>query len=144
MSSVSGYGKATDSPKPARPSRSTPSTNRTGRDRSANRSGGVEVKLIDDHWNEVPAGEPGELAVRGYNVMKGYLGRPEATKEVIRDGWFRTGDIATRDEDGYYFIVDRAKDLIVRGGFNVYPRELEEVIIGHPEVSLVAVVGIPR
>lgn len=75
------------------------------------------MKLIDDHWNEVPAGgEPGELAVRGYNVMKGYLGgRPEATKEVIRDGWFRTGDIATRDEDGYYFIVDRAKDLIVRG-----------------------------
>jgi long-chain acyl-CoA synthetase len=104
---------------------------------------GVEVKLIDDDWNEVPAGEPGELAVRGYNVMKGYLGRPEATEEVVRDGWFRTGDIATRDDDGYYFIIDRAKDLIVRGGFNVYPRELEEVIIAHPEVSLVAVVGIP-
>ncbi|MEU2005869.1 long-chain fatty acid--CoA ligase [Rhodococcus sp. NPDC019627] len=104
---------------------------------------GVEVKLIDDQWNEAPAGEPGELAIRGYNVMKGYLGQSEATQEVIRDGWFRTGDIATRDEDGYYFIVDRAKDLIVRGGFNVYPRELEEVIIGHPEVSLVAVVGIP-
>lgn len=75
--------------------------------------------------------------------MKGYLGRPEATEEVLRDGWFRTGDIARRDEDGYYFIIDRAKDLIVRGGFNVYPRELEEVIIAHPEVSLVAVVGIP-
>ncbi|EME19165.1 long-chain-fatty-acid--CoA ligase [Rhodococcus triatomae BKS 15-14] len=105
---------------------------------------GVEVKLIDAGWNEVPVGEPGELCVRGYNVMKGYLGRPEATTEVIRDGWFRTGDIATRDEDGYYFIVDRAKDLIVRGGFNVYPRELEEVIITHPEVSLVAVVGVPN
>ncbi|WP_415394486.1 long-chain-fatty-acid--CoA ligase (plasmid) [Rhodococcus globerulus] len=104
---------------------------------------GVEVKLIEKDWNEVRAGEPGELAVRGYNVMKGYLGRPEATEEVIRDGWFRTGDIARRDEDGYYFIIDRAKDLIVRGGFNVYPRELEEVIIAHPEVSLVAVVGIP-
>jgi long-chain acyl-CoA synthetase len=104
---------------------------------------GVEVKLIDSDWNEVPAGEPGELAVRGYNVMKGYLGRPEATEEVVRDGWFRTGDIATRNDDGYYFIIDRAKDLIVRGGFNVYPRELEEVIIAHPEVSLVAVIGIP-
>lgn len=104
---------------------------------------GVEVKLINDEWIEVPDGEPGEIAVRGYNVMKGYLGRPEATQEVLRDGWFRTGDIARRDEDGYYFIIDRAKDLIVRGGFNVYPRELEEVIIGHPEVSLVAVVGTP-
>lgn len=104
---------------------------------------GVEVKLIDSDWNEVPEGEDGELAVRGHNVMKGYLGRPEATAEVMRDGWFRTGDIATRDGDGYYFIVDRAKDLIVRGGFNVYPREVEETLIAHPDVSLAAVIGVP-
>lgn len=104
---------------------------------------GIEVRLIDEQWNEVRAGERGELIVRGHNVMKGYLGRPEATAEVLRDGWFRTGDIATRDEDGYYYIVDRAKDLIVRGGFNIYPRELEEMIITHPDVSLVAVVGVP-
>ena len=104
---------------------------------------GIEAKLIDPDWNEVTDGEAGEVAVRGHNVMKGYLGRPEATTEVIRDGWFRTGDIATRDEDGYYFIIDRAKDLIVRGGFNVYPREVEETLIAHPDVSLVAVIGIP-
>jgi long-chain acyl-CoA synthetase len=104
---------------------------------------GIEARLIDRDWNEVAEGEAGELAVRGHNVMKGYLGRPEATAEVIRDGWFRTGDIATRDEDGYYFIIDRAKDLIVRGGFNVYPREVEETLGAHPDVSLVAVVGVP-
>ena len=105
---------------------------------------GVAVKLIDKDWNEVPDGEAGEIAIRGHNVMKGYLGRPDATAQAIRDGWFRTGDIATRDVDGYYTIVDRAKDMIVRGGFNVYPRELEEVIMTHPAVSLVAVVGVPH
>jgi long-chain acyl-CoA synthetase len=105
---------------------------------------GVAVKLIDKDWNEVPDGEAGEIAIRGHNVMKGYLGRPDATAQAIRDGWFRTGDIATRDTDGYYTIVDRAKDMIVRGGFNVYPRELEEVIMTHPAVSLVAVVGVPH
>jgi long-chain acyl-CoA synthetase len=105
---------------------------------------GVQVKLIDNAWQEVPDGEAGEIAIRGHNVMKGYLGRPEATAEAVQDGWFRTGDIGTRDADGYYFIVDRAKDMIVRGGFNVYPRELEEVIMTHPAVSLVAVVGVPH
>ena len=105
---------------------------------------GVEVKLVDAEWNDAPEGEAGEIAIRGHNVMKGYLGRPEATAAAIHDGWFRTGDIGTRDADGYYFIVDRAKDMIVRGGFNVYPRELEEVIMTHPEVSLVAVVGVPH
>ncbi|WP_182376001.1 long-chain fatty acid--CoA ligase [Nocardioides sp. WS12] len=105
---------------------------------------GIEVKLIGPDWNEVPGGEAGEIAIRGHNVMKGYLGRPEASAEVIRDGWFRTGDIATRDADGYYFIIDRAKDLIVRGGFNVYPREVEETVIAHPDVSLVAVIGVPH
>ena len=105
---------------------------------------GVQVKLIDDSWREVPDGEAGEIAIRGHNVMEGYLNRPEATAEAIRDGWFRTGDIGRRDEDGYYYIVDRAKDMIVRGGFNVYPRELEEVILTHPAVSLVAVIGVPH
>ena len=76
--------------------------------------------------------------------MKGYYNRPEATAEVMRDGWFRTGDLARRDEDGFYYIVDRAKDMIIRGGFNVYPREIEEVLMTHPDVSLAAVVGVPH
>lgn len=105
---------------------------------------GVQLRLIDAEWNEVPEGESGEIAIRGHNVMKGYHGRPDATAEVLRDGWFRTGDIARRDEDGYYFIVDRAKDMVVRGGFNVYPREIEEIVMTHPDVSLAAVVGVPH
>lgn len=102
---------------------------------------GVELKLIDDDWNEVDG--TGEIAIRGPNVMKGYLNRPEATAAVIRDGWFRTGDVARRDEDGFYFVVDRTKDLIIRGGFNIYPREIEEMLLTHPAVSLVAVIGVP-
>ncbi|MFB9831572.1 long-chain-fatty-acid--CoA ligase [Actinoallomurus acaciae] len=102
---------------------------------------GVEMKLVDDDGKDAGDG-PGEIAVRGHCVMKGYLGRPEATAEVLREGWFRTGDIARRDEDGYYFIIDRSKDMIIRGGFNVYPREVEEVLMTHPDVSLAAVVGI--
>ncbi|MGW4636941.1 long-chain-fatty-acid--CoA ligase [Sphaerisporangium sp. NPDC004334] len=105
---------------------------------------GVEMKLIDPAWNTVAGEGPGEIAIRGHNVMKGYLGRPEATAEVTKDGWFRTGDIATRDADGYYFIIDRVKDMIIRGGFNVYPRELEEVLMTHEAVSLAAVVGVPH
>src|SRR5438105_10501132 len=75
--------------------------------------------------------------------MKGYLGRPEATAEAIRNGWFHTGDIGYRDPDGFFFIVDRSKDMIIRGGYNVYPRELEEVLMTHPAVSMVAVIGVP-
>jgi long-chain acyl-CoA synthetase len=105
---------------------------------------GVEMRLIDDDWNTVPAGEVGEIAIRGHNVMKGYWNKPEATAESIRDGWFRTGDMAKVDEDGYYFIVDRKKDLIIRGGYNVYPREIEEVLHEHPAVAEVAVIGIPH
>ena len=86
----------------------------------------------------------GEIAIRGHNIMKGYYNRPEATAEVMRDGWFRTGDLARRDEDGFYYIVDRAKDMIIRGGFNVYPREIEEVLMTHPAVSLAAVIGVPH
>ena len=106
---------------------------------------GVECKLIDPAWSEITeANVVGEIAIRGHNVMKGYLNRPDATAEVMRDDWFRTGDLAHRDSDGYYYIVDRSKDMIIRGGYNVYPREVEEVLIGHPDVSLVAVVGIPH
>ncbi|MBB3727080.1 long-chain-fatty-acid--CoA ligase [Nonomuraea dietziae] len=103
---------------------------------------GVEMRLIDSDWKTIEGEGPGEIAIRGHNVMKGYYGRPEATDEVMNDGWFRTGDIATRDADGYYAIIDRAKDMIIRGGFNVYPRELEEVLMTHPAVSLAAVVGV--
>ncbi|GAA3066575.1 long-chain-fatty-acid--CoA ligase [Streptosporangium carneum] len=105
---------------------------------------GVEMRLIDGDWKTVEGDEPGEIAIRGHNVMKGYYNRPEATAEAMNDGWFRTGDIAVRDADGYYTIIDRAKDMIIRGGFNVYPRELEEVLMTHPEVSLAAVVGVPN
>lgn len=105
---------------------------------------GVELSLLDAEGRQCGPGERGELIIRGHNVMKGYLGRPAATAEAIDgDGWLRTGDIAMRDEDGYYYIVDRAKDLIVRGGFNVYPREVEETLMTHPAISLAAVVGIP-
>ncbi|TYK46307.1 long-chain-fatty-acid--CoA ligase [Actinomadura decatromicini] len=103
---------------------------------------GVRMKLIDDEWKEIEGEGPGEIAVRGHNIMKGYYGRPEATEDAIRDGWFRTGDVARRDEDGYYYIIDRSKDMIIRGGYNVYPRELEEVLLTHPDVSLAAVVGV--
>jgi long-chain acyl-CoA synthetase len=104
---------------------------------------GVEVRCVDPHDNAVPAGERGEVVVRGPNVMKGYFERPDATAEAMRGGWFRTGDIGQFDGDGYLSIVDRKKDLILRGGFNVYPREVEEVLLMHPAVAQVAVIGVP-
>jgi long-chain acyl-CoA synthetase len=103
---------------------------------------GVEVRIVDDDMNDVPVGEPGEVVIRGHNVMKGYYKKPEANEEAFRGGWFHSGDVGKMDEDGYFYIVDRTKDMIIRGGFNVYPREVEEVLISHPEVSLVAVVGV--
>lgn len=104
---------------------------------------GVEVKCFDDDDNEVAPGERGEVVIRGSNVMKGYYKRPEATVEAFRGGWFHTGDIGIIDDEGYLAIVDRKKDMILRGGYNIYPRELEEVIITHPAVSLCAVIGVP-
>jgi long-chain acyl-CoA synthetase len=108
---------------------------------------GVEVEIADESVEErielLPAGELGEIVIRGHNVFAGYLDNPEATAEAIVDGWFRTGDIGTRDEDGFISIVDRKKDLIIRGGFNVYPREVEEVLARHPAVAQVAVIGVP-
>ncbi|EFG64803.1 long-chain-fatty-acid-CoA ligase [Streptomyces sp. SPB074] len=105
---------------------------------------GVELSVLDPEGAELPDGETGELAVRGPNVMKGYWQRPEATAEVLMpDGRLRTGDLARRDEDGFYYIVDRKKDLIIRGGYNVYPRELEEVLYEHPAVLEAAVLAVP-
>ena len=105
---------------------------------------GVQMRLIDEAGQTSAAGDIGEIAIRGHNVMKGYWAKPEATAETITDGWFRTGDLATVDSDGYYFIVDRKKDMIIRGGYNVYPREIEEVLHEHPAVAEVAVIGIPH
>jgi long-chain acyl-CoA synthetase len=105
---------------------------------------GVQMRLIDEAGQTVPERDIGEIAIRGHNVMKGYWGKPEATAEAMTDGWFRTGDMAKVDSDGYYYIVDRKKDLIIRGGYNVYPREIEEVLHEHPAVAEVAVIGIPH
>ncbi len=136
---VEGYGLSETSP--------VASFNRTDRPTRPGSIGqpvwGVEMKLIEDDWKDAGDG-PGEIAIRGHCVMKGYYRRADDTAEVIRDGWFRTGDIARRDESGYYYIIDRSKDMIIRGGFNVYPREIEEVLMTHPEVSLAAVVGVPH
>ena len=105
---------------------------------------GVEMRLVDDAGQTVTGGEIGEIAIRGHNVMKGYWNKPEATAESMTDGWFRTGDMARVDEDGYFYIVDRKKELIIRGGYNVYPREIEEALHEHPAVAEVAVVGMPH
>jgi long-chain acyl-CoA synthetase len=104
---------------------------------------GVDVRCFDHDDKEVGRGERGEVVIRGTNVMKGYYKRPEATAEAFRNGWFHTGDIGIIDHEGYLAIVDRKKDMILRGGYNIYPRELEEVIMTHPAVSLCAVIGVP-
>ncbi len=105
---------------------------------------GVLLRLVDAEGNEVHQGQPGEIQIKGPNVMKGYWNQPEATAESLSEGWFATGDIAVVDRDGYFVIVDRKKDVIIRGGYNVYPREIEEALHEHPAVALVAVVGIPH
>jgi long-chain acyl-CoA synthetase len=138
---VEGYGLSETSP--------LASFNRTDRERKAGSIGtaveGVEMKLVGEDGRDVPAGEVGEIVIRGHNVMKGYWRRPDATAEAISaDGWFRTGDLARRDEDGDFFIVDRRKDMVIRGGYNVYPREVEEVLYQHPAVRECAVVGVPH
>ena len=110
---------------------------------------GVEMKLISSEpgvREDVEDAEDviGEIAIKGPNIMKGYYGRPDATAEAIVDGWFRSGDLGRKDADGWYYIVDRSKDMIIRGGYNVYPREIEEVLLTHPDVSLAAVIGVPH
>jgi long-chain acyl-CoA synthetase len=137
---LEGYGLSETSP--------VASFNHPDRERKPGSIGtpieGVEMQVWDDDGNELPRGEVGEIVIRGHNVMKGYWERPEATAEAIdENGWFRTGDMAKVDEDGYFFIVDRKKDLIIRGGYNVYPREIEEVLYEHPAIQEVAVLGVP-
>ncbi len=105
---------------------------------------GVEVRITDENGANVADGELGEICIRGHNIMKGYYKRPEATAAAIDEhGWFKSGDIGRRDAEGYLYIADRVKDMILRGGFNVYPREIEEVLMTHPAVSLCAVIGVP-
>ena len=102
------------------------------------------MRVVDEDDNEVAQGEVGEIVIRGHNIMKGYWQRPDATEEAMRGGWFHSGDMARTDEDGYFYIVDRKKDLIIRGGYNVYPREVEEVLFEHPKIREAAVVGVPH
>jgi long-chain acyl-CoA synthetase len=106
---------------------------------------GVRMRVADSAGHPLPPGREhvGEILIRGHNVMKGYLGRSEATAEALRDGWLHSGDLGYMDEDGFYFIVDRAKDLVIRGGYNVYPREIEEVLYAHPAIGEAAVIGKP-
>ena len=103
----------------------------------------TDVCLMDEADHEVPRGERGEICVRGPNVMKGYWNQPDATAEVIRNGWFHTGDIGVQDDDGWFFVVDRKKDMIISGGENVYPAEIEDVLYRHPGIKEVAVIGVP-
>jgi len=137
---LEGYGLSETSP--------VASFNHPDRERKVGSIGtpieGVELRVVDENRKEVPQGHVGEIAIRGHNIMKGYWNRPDATAEAIDDdGWFYTGDMAYVDEEGYFFIVDRKKDMIIRGGYNVYPREIEEVLYEHEAVAECAVVGVP-
>jgi len=104
---------------------------------------GVNIKIVDEHGQELPVGEVGELLVQGENVTPGYFKNEEATKKALQNGWLHTGDMARVDEEGYLYIVDRKKDLIIRGGFNIYPRDLEELLVKHEAVLEAAVIGVP-
>jgi long-chain acyl-CoA synthetase len=137
---LEGYGLTESSP--------SATFNRPDRERKVGSIGlpiwGVELKVAGDDGTALGNNENGEICIRGHNIMKGYHERPEATAETIdAEGWLHTGDIGYRDDDGYYFIVDRKKELVIRGGFNVYPREIEEVLYAHPAVAEAAVFGIP-
>ncbi|MGI8594505.1 MAG: long-chain-fatty-acid--CoA ligase, partial [Solirubrobacteraceae bacterium] len=136
---LEGYGLSETSP--------VASFNHPDRERKPGSIGtpieGVEMKLVDDNGGDVEQGEIGEIVIRGHNVMKGYWQRADETDEAIKDGWFHTGDMGKIDEDGYFSIADRKKDLIIRGGYNVYPREVEEVLYEHPAVEAAAVIGVP-
>ena len=106
---------------------------------------GVQMRVADEQDQPLPPGPDniGEILIRGHNVMKGYLGKPEETAVALKGGWLHTGDLGYQDEDGFYFIVDRSKDLVIRGGYNVYPREIEEVLFAHPDIAEAAVIGKP-
>ena len=136
---LEGYGLSETSP--------VASFNHPNRERKVGSIGtpvkGVEMRVVDEDGGDVEQGEVGEIVIKGPNVMKGYWRKDDATAETIKDGWFHTGDMAKVDEDGYFFIVDRKKELIIRGGYNVYPREVEEALYEHPAVQEAAVVGVP-
>ena len=137
---LEGYGLSETSP--------VASCNHPNMERKAGSIGtpieGVEMRIVDENDAEVTRGEVGEIVIRGHNIMKGYWGRPEATAEAIRDGWFHSGDLGREDEDGYFYVVDRKKDMIIRGGYNVYPREVEELLYEHPAIREAAVLGVPH
>jgi long-chain acyl-CoA synthetase len=137
---MEGYGLSETSP--------VACSNHPDRERKAGSIGtpieGVEMRVVDEHDEPVAQGEVGEIVIRGHNIMKGYWQRPDATEEAMRGGWFHSGDMARVDEGGYFYIVDRKKDLIIRGGYNVYPREVEEVLYEHPKIREAAVVGVPH
>jgi long-chain acyl-CoA synthetase len=137
---LEGYGLSETSP--------VASFNHPDRERKPGSIGtpirGVEMRVVDKEGEEVEQGEIGEIAIRGHNVMRGYWRKPEETAKAIPDGWFRTGDLGRVDKDGYFEIVDRKKDMIIRGGYNVYPREIEEVLYEHPAVAEAAVIGLPH
>jgi long-chain acyl-CoA synthetase len=137
---LEGYGLSESSP--------SATFNRPDRPRKVGSIGlpiwGVELKVLGDNGESLGANQNGEICIRGHDVMKGYHNRPEATAEAVdSEGWLHTGDIGYRDDEGYYFIVDRKKELVIRGGFNVYPREIEEVLYQHPAVAEAAVFGVP-
>ena len=137
---MEGYGLSETSP--------VACSNHPDKERKAGSIGtpieGVEMQVVDEDDNPVAQGEVGEIVIRGHNIMKGYWQRSEATAEAMRGGWFHSGDMARTDEEGYFYIVDRKKDLIIRGGYNVYPREVEEVLYEHPKIREAAVVGVPH
>jgi len=137
---LEGYGLSETSP--------IASFNRAGQQRPGSIGvpiPGVEMRIQDDEGNEVATGEVGEIAIKGHNIMKGYWRRPEATADCIDDeGWFKSGDLGRVDEDGFFFVVDRKKEMLIRGGYNVYPREIEEVLYEHPAVRECAVIGLPH
>jgi long-chain acyl-CoA synthetase len=137
---LEGYGLSETSP--------VACSNHPDKERKAGSIGtpieGVEMQLVDENDNPVAQGEVGEVVIRGHNIMKGYWQRPDATEEAMRGGWFHSGDMARTDEDGCFYIVDRKKDMIIRGGYNVYPREVEEVLYEHPKIREAAVVGVPH
>jgi long-chain acyl-CoA synthetase len=137
---LEGYGLSETSP--------VSSSNHPDKERKPGSIGtpidGVEMQVVDEDDKPVAQGEVGEIVIRGHNIMKGYWQRPDATEEAMRGGWFHSGDMARTDEDGYFYIVDRKKDLIIRGGYNVYPREVEEVLYEHPKIREAAVLGVPH
>jgi long-chain acyl-CoA synthetase len=137
---MEGYGLSETSP--------VACSNHPDKERKAGSIGtpieGVEMQVVDEDDKPVAQGEVGEIVISGHNIMKGYWQRPDATADAMRGGWFHSGDMARTDEDGYFYIVDRKKDLIIRGGYNVYPREVEEVLYEHPKIREAAVVGVPH